>query len=388
MGRNPTEEICKMAISFIHTADWQIGKQFGKITGDIAALLRESRFDAIKKLAQLANTNQVDAILVAGDVFDANEVSDTTLRRTLNAMSDYKGSWVLLPGNHDAALAQSVWTRISQLPEKTDNIILATEPSPILLANGQLAILPAPLKQRHEFKDLTEWFDHYDVDDGVFKVGLAHGSVKGWLPESAEIHNMISYERAQTAYLDYLALGDWHGQRKISPKIWYSGTPEQDRFSDNEPGKALLVTLKEKGSDPVVDPLEVGTYQWHRLSATLFGENDITALDVLFRDFKHAETQLVRLSLIGNLSLELRQKLMELLELWRARLAMLDVDDHELKITPNEDDLQDFSSVGFLGKAVEKLLSIRDDNQHEDQPYAERAIQLLWHQLQLSKGEC
>ena len=38
-----------MAITFIHTADWQIGKQFGQISGDIAAFLRESRFKGNKK---------------------------------------------------------------------------------------------------------------------------------------------------------------------------------------------------------------------------------------------------------------------------------------------------------------------------------------------------
>lgn len=66
-----------MTLSLIHTADWQIGKQFANIKGDIAAFLREARFDVIKTIASLSNNHTVDAILVAGDVFDANEVSDT-----------------------------------------------------------------------------------------------------------------------------------------------------------------------------------------------------------------------------------------------------------------------------------------------------------------------
>jgi len=40
----------------------------------------------IKRIAEHANEWEADAILVAGDVFDANEVSDTTLRKTLNQM--------------------------------------------------------------------------------------------------------------------------------------------------------------------------------------------------------------------------------------------------------------------------------------------------------------
>lgn len=214
-----------MSISFIHTADWQIGKQFANIKGDIAAFLREARFDVIKTLASLANQHKADAILVAGDVFDANEVSDTTIRKTLNAMQEYKGPWILLPGNHDPALAQSVWTRMKNLPEKTDNIILALDPEPISVANDELLILPAPLKLRHEYKDLTEWYDTFQAPSSAFKVGLAHGSIEGFLPESAETHNMISYKRTEKAELDYLALGDWHGQLKISAKAWYAGTP-------------------------------------------------------------------------------------------------------------------------------------------------------------------
>ena len=86
-----------MKISFIHTADWQIAKLFSNIEGDIAAFLRTARFEAIKTIARLANQHKVDAVLVAGDVFDANEVSDTTIRKTLNTMQGFKGSWRLLP---------------------------------------------------------------------------------------------------------------------------------------------------------------------------------------------------------------------------------------------------------------------------------------------------
>lgn len=374
-----------MTISFIHTADWQIGKQFANIKGDIAAFLREARFDVIKTLASLANQHKADAILVAGDVFDANEISDTTIRKTLNAMQEYKGPWILLPGNHDPALAQSVWTRIKDLPEKTENIILALDPEPILIANDKLHILPAPLKLRHEYRDLTEWYDEYHAPSSAFKVGLAHGSIEGFLPESAELHNMISFQRTETAALDYLALGDWHGQLKVSTKAWYAGTPEQDRFHDNEPGKALLVTLDKKETVPKVELLETGKYQWHRINFSLFEKNDLDALENHFKKFNRNENQVISLSLDGNLSLENRQQLEQLLDGWKAKFAMLEANDQNLKLSPSEEDLQDFHSIGFLSNTLEKLLAIRDNNSHEQNPYAERAIQMLWQELQSNK---
>ncbi|RUR17640.1 DNA repair exonuclease [Legionella sp. km535] len=375
-----------MKTSFIHTADWQIGKQFANIKGDIAAFLREARFDVIKTLAGLANQHKADAILVAGDVFDANEVSDTTIRKTLNAMQEYKGPWVLLPGNHDPALAQSVWTRMKNLPEKTDNIILALEPESISVANDKLLILPAPLKLRHEYKDLTEWYDTFQAPSSAFKVGLAHGSIEGFLPESAEIHNMISYQRTEKAELDYLALGDWHGQMKVSTKAWYAGTPEQDRFQDNEPGKALLVTLNKNDDVPRVESLDTGKYQWHKIQFAIFTANDIEALNDDFSKFQSAKNQVISLSLDGNLSLENRQKLEQLLDSWKAKFAMLEIDDTNLKLSPSEQDLQDFQSAGFLSNTLEKLLAIKENESNEQHPFADRAIQMLWQELQSNKG--
>lgn len=374
-----------MTTSFIHTADWQIGKQFANIKGDIAAFLREARFDVIKTLASLANQHKVDAILVAGDVFDANEVSDTTIRKTLNAMQEYKGAWVLLPGNHDPALAQSVWTRMKNLPEKTDNIILAIAPEPISVANDKLLILPAPLKLRHEYKDLTEWYDTCQAPCSAYKVGLAHGSIEGFLPESAEIHNMISYQRTDKAKLDYLALGDWHGQLKISAKAWYAGTPEQDRFHDNNPGKALLVTLNKNNKEPMVESLHTGKYKWHRIQFDLYVTKDIEGLNDYFIKFQSAENKVISLQLNGNLSLENRYQLDQLLDRWKAKFAMLEIDDKNLKLSPSDQDLQDFKSVGFLNNTIEKLLAIRENESHEQHLYVDRAIQMLWQELQSNK---
>ncbi|WP_412754353.1 metallophosphoesterase family protein [Legionella donaldsonii] len=372
-------------MKFIHTADWQIGKQFANIKGDIAAFLREARFDVIKTLAGLANKHKADAILVAGDVFDANEVSDTTIRKTLNAMQEYKGPWILLPGNHDPALAQSVWTRMKSLPEKTNNIILALAPEPISVANDELLILPAPLKLRHEFRDLTKWYDTFKAPSSAFKVGLAHGSIEGFLPESAEIHNMISYQRIEKAELDYLALGDWHGQLKVSAKAWYAGTPEQDRFHDNEPGKALLVTLNKNDKEPKVESLDTGKYRWHKIQFDIFTTKDIEALNDDFSKFQSAENQVISLRLNGNLSLENHQQLDQSLDSWKAKFAMLEIDDTSLKLTPSEQDLQDFQSAGFLSNTLEKLLAIRKNESDEQHPYADKAIQMLWQELQSSK---
>ena len=53
---------------FIHTADWQIGRQFSTFDDEDAHPLAEARLQAVQRLAALAVTHLVDAVLVAGDV--------------------------------------------------------------------------------------------------------------------------------------------------------------------------------------------------------------------------------------------------------------------------------------------------------------------------------
>ena len=60
---------------FLHTADWQIGRQYARFAPEDALALAEARLSAVERLADIAHQEAVDAVLVAGDVFDAPTVS-------------------------------------------------------------------------------------------------------------------------------------------------------------------------------------------------------------------------------------------------------------------------------------------------------------------------
>ncbi len=225
-----------MGTRFLHTADLQIGKGFGQFPNDVAGELRAERLKTLKRIASLARDRSVDAVLIAGDCFD-NAVADETLRRLKVALEPFEGTWVLLPGNHDPAIAESPWSRLRRLFLPA-NVIIADEPTPIAIGSDAV-VLPAPLRRRRDLADLTEWFDTAVTDDRLFRIGLAHGSVREFLPETSEAANPVVCDRAERARLDYLALGDWHGRLQVSERTWYSGTPEPDRFRSNEPGYVL-----------------------------------------------------------------------------------------------------------------------------------------------------
>ena len=72
-----------MRFAFIHTADWQIGKRFGAFESEKAAVLREQRLGAVDRVAEAARAAGAEAVLVAGDVFDSETVSDELAGRLL-----------------------------------------------------------------------------------------------------------------------------------------------------------------------------------------------------------------------------------------------------------------------------------------------------------------
>ena len=365
-----------MTIRLLHTADWQLGKPFANITGDAGALLRSARFEAVARLAELATRRGADAVLVAGDAFDGNMVADDTLHRALAAMRGFTGPWLMLPGNHDAALAASVWTRLAEagLP---GNVVPLLEPVALTLCDGRLAVLAAPLTTRHVVEDLTAWMDTAVTPAGVIRVGVAHGSVTGFLPDQADAPNPIDPARATKAGLDYLALGDWHGAMRIDERSWYAGTPEPDRFKANDAGHALLVRLDEPGVAPLVERVQVGRYRWtEMLLDDTAGQGLLpTRLEAALDAIEEPADSLVRLHLRGVADLSARERLGRLIERRGAAFVHMDVDWSGLEVTASEADLAPLDDGGAIGATAERLRA-----QAADRPEAALALRLL-HRL-------
>lgn len=366
----------------LHTADWQIGRHYlldrsrgGRFSEEDAALLMEARFTVIERIANLATAEAVDAVLVAGDLFDAQTVSDRTIHRAFQLMAAYKGPWILIPGNHDAALAESVWSRAKRLGAIPANVHLLLEPKVSLFTEHRLAILPAPLTQRQTYHDLTEWFDDAETPADYLRIGLAHGSVAGQLPESADSPNPLAPTRAQTARLDYLALGDWHGLKQIDERTWYSGTPEQDRFKDNGAGQVLLVDIEQPGAQPQVTPHRIGQHQWLKREFTLAVESD---LDSLFAELQQLPAMsVVDLTLRGQITLLNHQRLLQALTAEQARHRSLQYQLTDLRLQPTDDDIAALQADGYVGEVVEALRQQQGDGDSIDNEQADIAREAL-----------
>ncbi|SEJ76298.1 MULTISPECIES: DNA repair exonuclease [unclassified Variovorax] len=339
-------------ISLLHTADWQIGRVFSQFEPDDAAALFEARFKVVERLAGIAAERKVDAVLVAGDVFDLQTVSDKTIRRMFNAMQGFAGPWLLIPGNHDSALSESVWSRAERLGAIAPNVVCCLAPKPHTVA-GKFVLLPAPLTQRHTYGDLTDWFAAAPDDAGLPRIGLAHGCVQGILSEDIDSANPIAAGRAGEARLDYLALGDWHGTRQIDERTWYAGTPETDRFRANESGQALLVSIAGAGALPEVETVRTGQFAWQQLEPRLSVLSDVDEL--VERLDRIDGNDVLQLRAHGSCDLGAHRKLGAALEAARARARALVWDGEALRLEPTEEDIQALHADGFVGEALQEL---------------------------------
>ncbi len=366
-----------MTFRFIHTADWQIGKPFAGIAGDSGAELRTQRIKTVGRIAELARERGIDAVLVAGDAFDDNAVSDRTIHRAVEALKPFGGTWVFLPGNHDAALPQSVWTRMAAMG-LPPNVVVADSPEPIGRWGGCASVLPAPLRRRRESLDQTEWFDHAATPDGSCRIGLAHGSVAGRLPDKADAANEIPGDRAARAGLCYLALGDWHGALKIASRTWYAGSPEPDRHKDNDAGSVHLVELDGVGAPERVETVLVRHFCWVRLDVELLDGTCDEALRVLEALSHEHRRCVVSLRLAGSIGLAERRRLDGELKRWEARLHHLEVEDAGLVDEPTAGDLDALGAAGFVRIAVERLRAKASDAAHPECGAARMALRMLY----------
>ncbi|SHF02005.1 DNA repair exonuclease SbcCD nuclease subunit [Lampropedia hyalina DSM 16112] len=356
----------------LHTADWQIGRQYGRFAPEDAAALAEARFSTIERVAALAVEQQVQAVLVAGDVFDAQTVSDRTIRRLFNALQGFAGPWVVIPGNHDAALAESVWSRARRLAAIPPHVHVACEPQVLPFPDLGIAVLAAPLTQRQTHSDLTEWFDAAETASGLLRIGLAHGSVQGLLAQDIDSPNPIAADRARRARLDYLALGDWHGRRQIDGNTWYSGTPEQDRFKDNDAGHVLLVDWPDGEPGPCVQSHAVGHYHWQQWRVVLAVESDLEPwIERLKALPDHA---VLHLELTGHLDLAARYRLQQALSVAQGRCRSLQWDESRLRILPTDQEVAALHADGYLGEVIHEL---REQQQAEGTEAAEVAREAL-----------
>lgn len=129
-------------MKILHTADWHLGRSLH------GADLTPAFEQFTSWIVDLVNTERIDAVLIAGDIFDrgiAPVEMVTLLSQTLNQLSELT-QVVLIPGNHDSAKRLGFG---SELMRKEVQIRINTQqcgvPVPIFNKAGKIGALVYPI---------------------------------------------------------------------------------------------------------------------------------------------------------------------------------------------------------------------------------------------------
>lgn len=371
------------AFRFLHSADVHLGRRFGRFPDEARAALAAARRDTLKSLAEAAHRTGAAHVLIAGDLFDTETPSDRVLRQALNAMAAAPEiAWWIIPGNHDSLAAEALWERLRR--DAPPNVHPLDRAAPVAMAENVM-LLPAPATHRYPGLDLTEWMAAAETPDGAFRIGLAHGAVQSFGSEdgSAEV---IPPDRAETARLDYLALGDWHGAMRVGPRTHYAGTPERDRFKHDGPGVCLSVCLPAPGALPEVVEVPVGRFDWSRIELALTPDTDPEAAleQALPRGGAARADRLIQLRVSGWTTPERRLALDRALAALAPDFCHFEVEDDRLATEYGTADLEAIDAGGALRLAADTLLTEarNGDLPAEERRIAEAALNRLYGLLQ------
>lgn len=352
----------------LHTADWQLGLKLHFVPGDAGARLRAQRFDTVRAVAALAKERAVDAVLVAGDVFEDNGVGPETVQQAREAVAAFSPiPVVLLPGNHDPATPGSAVNRLADL----EHVRTALSSEPLELPAG--VVHPCPLNRRHSGEDPTRGLAPREAGDDRVRVVVAHGGVLDF-GETTETPNRIDLRSLLAKGYDYVALGDYHSPMCLHPRAWYAGTPEATRFEEKDPGHVLIVEVDCGGGEPAVERLDVGRSRWVTETVRFHEDADVERLAAWFDGFPDRSWTLARLRLEGGLSLEGRAALDRLLDEEKGRFCHLRIEADDVVEAPSEADLEALKAEGFLRVAATELLE-------DPSPEARDAVRLLHRML-------
>lgn len=373
-----------MPLRFIHTADWQLAKPFANMPSALGGELAAARLGILARVAAIARAEGAAHVLVAGDVFDSDLIESVVIRRALEQLRQEAAiTWVLLPGNHDPARAGGLWERIARIGVP-DNVAILTEAKPFVMS-PEAIILPAPLTSKNPGRDPTEWMDHAATAPGVLRIGLAHGSVHGFGSEG-ESSVPLARGRAGRAGLAYLALGDWHGTKSIDAKTWYSGTPEPDRFKDNDAGNVLAVSI-DGSAPPDVRLIASAHFKWLQIASVIRSIADVQAIERQIAALPDASSRvLLNLSLSGALTLSEYAQLETWKPKFEGRLRHLELDESGLAVTASSGDLESLDSLagqdgaqgGVLSVVARQLAATAQDPFHPQRSAADLALRRLF----------
>ena len=257
---------------FLHTSDWHLGATEGEY--DLGA---DQRF-FIDEICRIIQERQVDAVLLAGDVFDRSVASAAAIRLYDYAMDricrELNKNVLTIAGNHDSAERLS---SCGSLLEKAGLHISGAarrEPGVVLFDDAEVFLLPWITEEKvkslyPEEKDrigsLTDAYrvvtDHMRAQFSPNKkhIVLAHAFITNAETSTSDRAAEIGFATQVSADVfegfDYVALGHIHKPQNVNGHIRYCGTPMPYSFGKEESQEKSVTLLDTETMTTEIIPL-------------------------------------------------------------------------------------------------------------------------------------
>lgn len=287
-------------VKILHTADIHLGAKFsglGKSGDRIRAQLKKT----FMRVIDLALERNVDLLLIAGDLFDSNQVSRASLGFALGEIERLgKIQTCLIPGTHDCYDNSSIYRSIDLSSFPPNLHLLVDEENPFIHFEelGITVYGRGNRSNRSKESPLPSLNKNFNSS---YNIALAHGSFQ--IPSKAQEDDFpITLEEIQKGGFHYIALGHWHSFQEVSknPLAFYSGSPEQLKFGDKDSGNILLVELEREQTR--VEKIKIGELKWEEIE---LNENRFKNSSEILREIEKykGEQSILKVNLKGNKSL-------------------------------------------------------------------------------------
>ena len=205
-------------LKLLHTSDLHLGSD----------IYPDDALHGFKLVLQLARERSVDAVIVAGDLFDNRSVSLQLVQDVFQGFGALGRPVVVLPGNHDTALMNGSFD-VGTLPDGVQ-LILERGGETVDLDPLGLSVWGEPVYDHSpDFRPMGALQARRSEN---WYIGLAHGLVTDNDPYG-EYSSKITPEELSSADCDYVALGHVHVFRDVTSgdgaPAFYSGAPSGGR---------------------------------------------------------------------------------------------------------------------------------------------------------------
>ena len=265
-------------LKILHTADIHLGTKFSGL-GNKGNLQREQLRATLKNVMATAINQEANIVLIAGDLFDANQQPQRNIDLVIEQFNLLKENNIpvcLVPGTHDSLDSSSIYRNVdfegkcSNLKIFTDEHICYKE-----YPDLDLTVYGKPNLSNRSYVSPLKGLE--PSTSSKFHIALAHGSF--YIPgKTAEDDHVFRLEEIQASGMNYLALGHWHRLYGCSeePVAWYSGPPEWIP-DQREKGAVLLVSLSDSG-EVKVEPVKLGLRDYNEVEIDMSEIQELAAL--------------------------------------------------------------------------------------------------------------